>query len=179
MVAEAQKPLKRRLGQRGMEIPVYTRAKARNMYLQQCLPYAAISEATGLSVTSLMQLACREGWTELKRQQKKRLLQKADERGEAMQNEVAESIASRSEQYALRTLDRVGGSLERDDPLAARDAQSYTGALKNLVSVVRDIRAPQQQQQQGSTLNMFILRVGDAVKPAAAPAVDVAATALK
>lgn len=167
MVASTQKALSPQHGKRGQEIPVYTRAKARNLYFQQCLPYKLIAQATGLTVPCLQQLAHREGWTALRREKKQRMMVESAARGEVMIEEVNKAIADRSEQYALRTLDRVEGALERDDEFAARDAQSYTGALRNLVNVARDIRRPAgEQQQTGNTLNMFVLRVGAEATPA-------------
>lgn len=179
MVAEASpKSCPPKRGRKSGEIAIYTRLKARNLYLSQGLSHKLISEQTGLTTDQLMQLAHREGWTQLRKQQKIRLTQSSDAQAQAMQSEVLEAIASHSEQHALKSLERVGNALERDDENAARDAQSYSGCLRNLVNVARDIRRPAESVSEGARLNVFVLRVGDQVKAKETPVTEVSATLL-
>jgi len=169
MVAEAQKPAVNRKGRPpGATIPVFVRLKARNLYLSQGLGYQAIAVETGMRYESVRNLSTREGWPALRKKQKVALNLASDANAQAMQSEVLESIASLSEQHAIRSLDRVGDALERTDENAARDAQSYSGCLRNLVNVARDIRRPEMQVSEGARLNVFVLRVGDQAKPAQA-----------
>ncbi len=179
MVAAAQKPVaSRKPGRRSAEIPVFVRLKARNLYLAQGLSHPAIAEATGLRAVTVRNLASREGWTALRRRQKAALVESSDAHAHAMQSEVLEAIASHSEQHALKSLERVGNALERDDENAARDAQSYSGCLRNLVNVARDIRRPAESVSEGARLNVFVLRVGDQVKAKETPVTEVSATLL-
>lgn len=184
MVAEASatasksllaSPKPRRTG-RGFAIPLHTRIHAHNLYLSKGLPYREISKETGLTVEQLERLAVREGWTKKRKAQKARLERQVNERTQALENEILESVVNLSGQHALRGLEKTGDALERTDRDAARDFQSYTSGVKNLVSIMRDIRAPQNEgPSSGATLNMFILRVGDQAKPA----VNVAQEALE
>ncbi len=167
MVAAAQQTIaKGKPGRRSSEIPVFVRLKARNLYVAQGLSHPAIAEQTGLRVVTVRRLASREGWTGLRKRQKAQLLASADANAQAMQSDVLDAIASVSEQHAMRSLDRVGEALERTDKEAARDAQSYSGCLRNLVNVSREIRRPEIAAIEGAHLNVFVLRVGDQAKPA-------------
>lgn len=178
MVAQAsQEPPKsplasakpRRTG-RGFAIPLHSRIHAQNLYLCKGLPYREISKETGLSIEQLERLAVREGWTKKRKAQKERLARQVNERTEAVETEILESVVSLAGQHSLRGLEKTGEALERTDRDAARDFQSYTSGVKNLVSIMRDIRAPQAEAQEGARLNVFVLRVGDQAKPAAAAA---------
>ncbi len=148
------------------QIPLLTRLKARNLYLTQGLPYKAISAETGLPEETLQQLAHREGWTEQRRQTKRRLMKNADARMEAQQSEAMEAIAALSEQHVVKSMERIGEALERTDQFAARDFQSFTGGARNLVSIMKEIRQPEQQSVDGSRgLSVFVVRVGEAAQP--------------
>lgn len=168
MVAAAEKPLvaqKPSKPTRKGAIPLLTRMLARNLYLTQGLPYKAISAETGLPVPTLEQLSHREGWVDLRRQAKARLLKNAEARTQALEAEMLESVVGLAGQHALQGLNRTGEALERTDRDAARDFQSYTSGVKNLVSIMRDIRQPQSDgASEGARLNVFVLRVGDQVK---------------
>lgn len=160
------------------ETPLLVKLKARNLYLVQGLTHKEIASQTGLSLLASQQLASRNGWTELRRKSKERILAKQDAKLEEQSKEALDAIASVSEQHAVRGLERVGEALESYGDFSARDFQSWTGGVKNLVSIMREIRAPQEQAQvKGATLNMFIIRAGDAAVPAVAAApVEVKAT---
>ncbi len=149
-----------------METPLLLRLKARNLYLVQGLGHKEIGAQIGISEHASQQLAFREGWTELRKKSKRDLLSKQDARMAAAQSEALDAIASVSEQHAIKGLERVGEALEARGEFAARDFQSFTSGVKNLVSIMREIRTPDAQQTPGSSqLNVFVMRVGDVVKP--------------
>ncbi len=83
-----------------------------------------------------------------------------------MEQEVLDHAVSLAGQHVLRGLERTGEALERNDEFAAKDFQSYTAGVKNLVGVIRDVRAP-AKDQGGSTVNVFVgafPRAADAVR---------------
>lgn len=142
------------------EIPIFQRVKARNMYLQQCLPYRAISEATGLPVNTLERLAHREGWTALRKEAKARILKAADTKQGQLEGEIVETVVAMASQHTIRTLEKVGEALERNDRDAAKDSQAYSATAKNLVSVVRAIRDNSGEVGDKGTrmeLNLFFM----------------------
>lgn len=139
-VVEEAIAIKREPGERGPEVSILTELKARNLYLHERLSYLEISEKTGIPVRSLQALASRKGWTAVRREQKRRLIEKQDARNAAMQNAVVEAIASASEEHAIRGLQRAGEALERNDKDAAKDFQAYTAGVKNLAGVAKLMR---------------------------------------
>jgi len=143
------------------QIPILVRLKARNLYLVQGLGHREIARQTGLTLQACQKLASREKWTALRRDQKLSLLAKQDASMSEKCSETLEAIASVSEQHAMRGLERVGEALESKGEFAARDFQSYTGGVKNLVSIMREIRAPQENTPSNAGLNVFVIRVSD------------------
>ncbi len=154
---------KRRQGERGPEVPILSRLQARNLYLNECLPYRTISERTGIPTVTLMRMASKEGWTAVRRAQKERLIAKQDARGNEMRDQVVDAIASASEQYAIRGLQRVGEALERTDRDAAKDFQALTAGVKNLATTARAMREPVgagSSEQGPSAFNFFFIQPG-------------------
>lgn len=139
MVASAE-TAERKPQLRNGEHPFLAKLKARNLYLQDNLSHQAISEATGIPVRTLQQLANTEGWVAIKRRNRARLLEKQDARISAMAEEVIDAIASSSEQHAIRALQKVGESLERNDRDAAKDFQAYTAGVRNLATTAKALR---------------------------------------
>lgn len=145
---------------RAAAIPIYLRVKARNLYLNQCLPFKAISQATGLGVEVLERLSCREGWTALRRAQKERLMKAADAGALAIESEIVQTVVTEGSELLLKTLQKTGEALERNDRDAAKDAQAYSATAKNLVSVVRSIRdnsGDGGDKVTGMELNLFFM----------------------
>lgn len=164
MVAVVEKP-PRKVGEHGPAVSILTKVKARNLYLNERLPYAAIAEQTGLTTKTLQCLASREGWTAVRRQQEKRMIESSDARANSMRADVVEAIATASEQHAIRGLQKVGESLERSDEFAAKDFQSYTAGVKNLASLAKALREPGANIDGAQTLNLNLFFV-----PASVPA---------
>lgn len=148
-------------------IPILTKRKARNLYLFEDAGPKRISEECGLTYAAAQKLVSREGWVKERRARYASLVKKADARMGAVDEEVIEAIASHSEEYALRALQKTGEALERKDPQAAKDAQAYSATVKNLAGVARLMRAPAGSDGGSSNpeVNIFLLRAGD-VAPA-------------
>jgi hypothetical protein len=146
------------------QLPLLVRLKARNLYLVQGLGHSEIAQACGITQQASYKLVSREGWAALRKGQKRDLLAKQDARMHETQSEALDAIADVSSQHALQGLDRVGEALSDSGEFAARNFQSWTGGVKNLVSIMRDIRAPQSEAPEGARLNVFVLRVGDQVQ---------------
>ena len=163
MVADAQPEAKpgKKPNAKPLPIPIGTRLKARNLYLIQCLPYAEIAEKTGLSVSSVGQLAFREGWTKLRKQRASELTTKADARANRDIDAINDAIASECEEIALKGLDRAKKASESDDEFAARNFQSWTGGVSNLVKVQRAARGLDSRETgapgNGNSLQLFFL----------------------
>ena len=77
-----------------------------------------------------------------------------------MDSETVEAIASVSEQHAMRGLERVGQALESKGKFAARDFQSWTGGVRNLVTTARELRRPDGPNIPGAagSVNIFFVR---------------------
>lgn len=143
-------------------IPILTKLKARNLYLVQGLSYRLISQETGLTVPCLEKLACRNGWTKLRKEALRKAEAKQDSCIGGASAEAIEAITSLAGASAIEGLGRVEQSLQDHGPYAAKDFQSWTGGVRNLVSVMRELStAPAEQKTAGTTLNMFIMRAGD------------------
>jgi hypothetical protein len=174
MVATNDEPTKSRRPR--THIPLPTRLKARNLYLTQGLSFKEIGEKTGLDASQIRSLVDREGWPRLKSGAKSKITAKHDARASEMVSEVVEAMASESEEIALSGLQRARQAVESQEAYAAKDFQSWTGGLRNLVQVARELRGFDSEQSRGSgaTLNVFVGRfetVSD--KPAEKPAIDV------
>jgi len=171
MVAAAKSPAaktdRQRLKGKYTPVPLLVRLKARNLYLVQGLGHKEIAAQCGLTYEGSQQMASREGWVALRKDRKRHLLKQQDSRMEEAHSEVLDAIADVSAQHAMQGLNRVGDALEDRSEFAARNFQSWTGGVKNLVSIMREIRQPDQQAPDKAQLNVFVLRVGDAVAPVA------------
>ena len=121
----------------GVQIPIALRLKAQNLYLVKCLEPVHVAAATGLTRDQVSQLATRYGWVKLRRERMARAHARMDEKLAVPIDEVSDAIAKQCDEYALKALERTGKALASDLPLASRDAQSFSGALMNLVKVGR------------------------------------------
>lgn len=142
------------------EIPVFTRMKARNLYLGQCLSYKEISAATGLPVPTLEKLASREGWTKLRRAAKERLLEESNTRVSAVAQEALEAISDEMVVLTAESLTRVRESLDRTDKDAAKDFQAYTAGAKNLATTAKALRETGKGSQETTVTNFNLFFAG-------------------
>lgn len=152
------------------EFPLLVKMKARNLYLIQGLSHEDVAKRTGLTADQSRTLAQRNGWTKQRQERKRILVAKQDARAESQISEALEAIADVSEQHAVQGLDRVGKALESKGKFAARDFQSWTGGVRNLVQTAKMCREiGPSANGVGSTVNVFVgafPRAGDAVSEA-------------
>ena len=141
-------------GSRAKVIPIGARLKARNLYINQGLPSSQVAAVTGLSADQVSQLACREGWTKIRRINEAKLSAKIDAHTDAKIDEVSQAIASECDELALNSLNCVRSALESPGENAARDAQAFSGTLKNLVTVARTVRGLDTAQAAAPSVNI-------------------------
>lgn len=170
MVAEApslpaiKAEAKSNLGKR-FRIPIALRSKARVLYLHKGFDYKTIATETGLDVRTLQNLASREGWTKRRAENQLAVDRAVDMRLDSTQTDLGTALADESDEIAYKLIGRTREAAESKDKFAARDAQSWSGAARNLVQVARAIREPMSAQigaNGAAGLSVFILRVGDA-----------------
>lgn len=157
---------------RAFQIPLYTRLKARNLYVGQMLGAAEVGNATGLTAKQIYDLADREGWGKARIALRTKAADSAETRAQQDIDALVQEVAADTAELSLGTLAKAKITLERDDKEAARDLQAYSQAAKNFVGLYRQAKSLDVAAQQGSTTNVMFIscaRAGDAV-PAIAPA---------
>lgn len=158
---------KRKPGERGPAIPVFSRVAARNMYLNDCLPIASIADKLGLTEGTVRAMASNEGWVASRKKREAALIKKSDAQNEAMGAELIEAIASQSEELALGGLTEARKELSSGSENAARNFQAWSAGVKNFAQVARFVREPLGAANAGgSQLNVFLIRAGDAMDKA-------------
>lgn len=148
-------------------IPLSVRLKAKNLYLYRDATHQQIAKETGLTVGASEMLAHREGWVKLKRDRQKELESKSDTRAEKADLVIVEAIGSQAEEIALSGLERARDAVKRKGKDAAKNFQSWTGGIRNLVSAIKTIRARDgsgTDQPQSIAFNLFFTGRADAVK---------------
>lgn len=147
--------------------PLLTKLKARNLYLVQGATHEVIAKETGMTIRQSESLAARQGWTKARKAKERSLVATQDARAEGQISEALDAIASVSEQHAVQGLNRVAKALESKGKFAARDFQSWTGGVRNLVQTAKMCRETGDGANGvagGANLNVFILRVGEQVQ---------------
>lgn len=152
-------------------IPLLSKLKAKNLYLQANATHAEISKACGISLSSTAQLISREGWPALRRRMALKVEQAATARTEQVMTEATQAIADSAEEVALSGLNRARTAVASTGKFAARDFQSWTGGARNLVQIARQCRGLDGNGTSGAeqpqiNLNVFVSKFG----PAAAEA---------
>lgn len=153
MVVDRKRPI------RGPAIPLHTRLKVRNLYLGTNLTHAEISEKTGLPEKSVGHLISRDGLPKHKRRREAKLLANTDARTDATLEAFNEQLAQEAEEISLGALQRAREEVEAPGEFGARNFQSWTGGINNLVKASRAVRGldSKQAQDQGATVNLFIV----------------------
>lgn len=148
-------------------IPLATRLKVKNLYLVRELKYELISKETGLTPKQIGNLIHREGWCDFKKE-RDRILEKAhDERASIAQTVIVEAIASQGEELALSGIDRAREAVKSRGKDAAKNFQSWTAAIKNIVGAVKTVRGSDiDANERGNvTANLFFLQMPAEQKP--------------
>ncbi len=128
--------------------------QARALYLNEGLPYRAISARTGLAEASLHRMASQEGWVECRRAQKKRLIAAQDAKGDELRSQVEAQLAERAVLISAKALNVTEKGLDQGDLEGAKQAQAASSALKNLVTSARVLQNPGSSVGEGSTVNL-------------------------
>jgi len=161
MVAEAEPRVSATKSQRKpkIQIPLFTRLKAQNLYVNQMAQASVVSAATGLSIRQVYDLADREGWTKLRNQHKRKVTETVEARALADIDELVEHVAADTAELSLGTLAKAKKTLERDDEFAAKDLQAYSVAAKNFVGLYRQAKQldAAQSSEGSTTTNVFFL----------------------
>ncbi len=168
MVAELEKPsVKRSKRPARQRIPLFTRLKAKNLYVGQMATAASVAAACGLTDTQVYNLADREGWTKLRNETKRRLEESVNARTQESINELTEHIADETAELSLGTLAKAKRTLERDDEFAAKDLQAYSVAAKNFVGLYRQAKQLDVNQDAGQGAKINVMFVGQLPKSSA------------
>lgn len=153
MVAKAAEPRSK------PQIPLQTRLKVRNLYLYQGLGHKEIAAKVGLTTRQCQTLVQRHKLTDLKRSINGKAVQAHNARVDADVAEIVDAVASESEEIALAGLQRAREATTSASEYAAKDFQSWTGGVRNLVNVARQARGlDTERSAQGTTLNVFVGR---------------------
>lgn len=141
-------------------LPIATKLKAKNMYLFQDATHEQIAKETGLTRDASENLAYREGWVKIRRERASILEKKADARAEQADLAIVEAIGSQAEEIALSGLERARDAVKRKGKDAAKNFQSWTGGIRNLVSAIKTIRARDGASVEQGPVNFNLFFVG-------------------
>lgn len=160
-------------------IPLSTKLKVKNLYLFQDAPHERIAKETGLTVKAVGDVIHREGWPKIRRERERKLTEKSDARGEQADLVIVEAIGSQAEEIALSGLERARDAVKRKGKDAAKNFQSWTGGIRNLVSAIKTIRARDgsMPDSEPRNLNLFFVGLpGAAPMPEPKPVTEISAT---
>lgn len=117
-----------------------TKLKVKNLYLYQDASHKEIAKRTGLTESAVGNLIHRERWSQLKKEAARQLEDTHDARAQEAQQSIVEAIGSQAEEITLSGLERAREAVKRKGKDAARDFQSWTGGVRNLVQSIKAIR---------------------------------------
>lgn len=141
------------------------RLKARTLYLNEMLPAKVIAERTGLKPAQIDRMACKEGWTALRREQKARIIKKQDAQGDSLLKEAIEAIRNESIELCKPALDSVRDGFDAGGLNGAKQAQAASAALKNLATSFRSLSETEgTDQPQSIAFNLFFTGRADAIQ---------------
>ncbi len=146
------------------QIPLFTRLKAKNLYVGQMASASTVAAACGLTEKQVYNLSDREGWTKLRMETKSRLEQSVNARTQAAITELTEHIADETAELSLGTLAKAKRTLERDDEFAAKDLQAYSVAAKNFVGLYRQAKQLDVAAAGDGATSNTIVFMGDFVR---------------
>lgn len=144
---------------RGVAYPLATRLKVRNLYLGQALNNQDIAERTGLTARQVGQMVYRDGLAKQKRRRAEKINAAADTRANAQLEAFNEQLAEEAEEISLGALERARQSVESVGEFAAKDFQSWTGGIRNLVQAARTVRGLDNRNGQSDTNQVSIYLV--------------------
>lgn len=138
-------------------IPIATKVRAKNLYVNQGLSAAETALACGLNEKQVWNLAHEYGWTAIRKQARLKLKEGIDSREEQLAFEAGEAIASDCTAITLSALERAKDTVESKSPFAAKNFQAWTAGVRNLVSVAAIARQGQKviSSPSSPTVNLF------------------------
>jgi hypothetical protein len=167
MVAQAEPvSVRRKTRKPGLSIPLFTRLRAQNLYVNQLASASVVGAACGLTPKQVYDLADREGWAKLRNETKRRATEDVNARTQANIDELVEHVASDTAELSLGTLAKAKRTLERDDEFAAKDLQAYSVAAKNFVGLYRQAKQLDVSAQSGDGATVNVMFVGALPKSA-------------
>jgi len=166
MVATAE-PITKAAEPKRPSIPLAARLKAKNLYVYRDATHQQIAKETGLTVGASEMLAHREGWPKLKREREKAIESRSDARAEEGNLAIVEAVAGQAEEIVLSGLDRARDAVKRKGKDAAKNFQSWTGGIRNLVSAIKTIRAKDGSLPDSGPTSFNLFFVGVAAPSAA------------
>lgn len=161
---------------------VVTRLKVRSMYLLQGLQTTEIAEELGLQRSQVQNLISRQKWAQKRKKVAESLEAKAIARTQREVEEIVETVAVKTEELAVRSLDAASEILDdKAGDYWAKDLQSVSQAAKNFVGLARQARGLVSDIEKTDTRPQLVFvqleRIGPRV-PKPAPAVEVEARAI-
>ncbi len=166
MVAETEEMPVRRINS---SVDMRTLAMVRTLYLVQGHSPKQI-EALGLGVTrqQVSQWANRYEWASQVRDARSTVDRVSRERTQNAVQEVANAIATESEELCFSALNQTRMGLVEGGLNGAKQAQAASSTLRNLAGVAKLLRdtGSADSDNKSTNLNVFILRAGDNAKMA-------------
>ena len=117
-----------------------TKVRIRNLYLVQCLPYAEIARRVDCPLSTVTRFIERQKLPAIRKENEAKAAARHDAQVRESVDEISEAIASQSEEIALSGLERAREATEDRGEFAAKDFQSWSGGVSNLVKTARAIR---------------------------------------
>lgn len=153
------------------QAPSYSLAlklKVKNLYLIQHASHAEIAKQTKLTLPAVAGLIHREGWPALKKKQAEFAEISSDTHMSETAAQVVAAVTDQCTEIALSGLNRCRDAVSAKGKDAAKNFQSWTGGVRNLVSAIKTLQAQGPGEAGGNTMNVFLIRAGDALpeKPA-------------
>lgn len=172
-----------------LPIPFGIRLKARNLYLSQSLPYKEIAHRTGLSAKQVENMVSREKLASIRKNREQGILKATDSRAQAVLAQFNETLAEEAEEISLGAIARARQEVEEYGKDSARNFQSLTGGIANLVKASRMVRGLDAKGAASAVAGDTVIfvkleRVGvasgetNAIKNAQLPAIDISASTI-
>lgn len=163
----------------GRCLPLALKLRVKNLYIIGGKSHHEIAADTGMTPGAIATLCSRNGWTGEKRKREAQMVKKSDARIESQMSEAVEAISSEAQEIALSGLERARDAVKRKGKDAAKNFQSWTGGVRNLVQVIRAIENPGSgdAQPSGPAINFFFAPAAPAAasEPKRVEAVEVEA----
>lgn len=116
------------------------KVQIRNLYMVDGMSPAQIGQRVGVKPGVVSGLVRHNGWSVSRKKMESNFSTETLVRAEEKLDEVSRAIANQSEEIALLGLQRARDAAIEHGEYAAKDFQSWTGGIRNLVTVSRACR---------------------------------------